>query len=142
MRTAAVCPTCSTYTNALCVIYNGDDLDNIQATSGMSMEEIVVLINNAFPAYLTTVINAPFLGKLAVDAANYTAFIAVSTDLALNTIWKQLLVVDIATTAGTSGSSGSSGGVPEYADNNAAVVGGLQNNDLYRTGDVLKIVHS
>lgn len=130
MRTAAVCPTCSTYTNALCVIYNGDDLDDIQVTSGMSMEEIVVLINNAFPAYLTTVINAPFLGKLAVDAANYTAFIAVSTDLALNTIWKQLLVVDIAT------------GVPEYADNNAAVVGGLQNNDLYRTGDVLKIVHS
>lgn len=130
MRTASVCPTCSTYMNALCVIYNGDNLDNIQVSTDMSMEEIVILINNTFPAYLTTAINAHFLGKLAVDAANYTAFIAVSTDIDLNTIWKQLLVVDIAA------------GVPEYADNNAAALAGLQNNDLYRTGDILKIVHS
>lgn len=28
MRTAAICPTCSTYENALCVIYNGEYLPN------------------------------------------------------------------------------------------------------------------
>ena len=32
-------------------------------------------------------------------------------------------------------------GIPEYADNAAAIVGGLINGYLYRTGDALKIVH-
>lgn len=32
--------------------------------------------------------------------------------------------------------------VPEYADNAAAVTGGLNVGDIYRTGDVLKIVHT
>ena len=30
----------------------------------------------------------------------------------------------------------------EYADNAAAKIGGLVNGQLYRTGDILKIVHS
>lgn len=29
MRTAAICPTCATYENALCIIYNGSYLSNI-----------------------------------------------------------------------------------------------------------------
>lgn len=29
MRTAAICPTCATYENALCVLYNGEYLSNI-----------------------------------------------------------------------------------------------------------------
>lgn len=33
-------------------------------------------------------------------------------------------------------------GVAEYADNTAAKAGGLVDGDIYRTGDVLKIVHS
>jgi hypothetical protein len=32
-------------------------------------------------------------------------------------------------------------GAPEYADNAAAIAGGLTNGQVYRTGDVLKIVH-
>lgn len=32
--------------------------------------------------------------------------------------------------------------VPVYADNAAAVTAGLTNGQIYRTGDVLKIVHS
>ena len=33
------------------------------------------------------------------------------------------------------------GTVPEYADNAAAILGGLVNGDPYRTGDILKVVH-
>ena len=32
--------------------------------------------------------------------------------------------------------------ISSYADNAAAVTGGLVNGDIYRTGDLLKIVHS
>ena len=32
-------------------------------------------------------------------------------------------------------------GVSEYADNTAALAGGLTTGDVYRTGDLLKIVH-
>ena len=32
--------------------------------------------------------------------------------------------------------------VPEYADNAAAVTGGLVTGQIYRTGDALKIVHA
>jgi hypothetical protein len=34
------------------------------------------------------------------------------------------------------------GGIVEFADNAAAVTGGLVAGDLYRTGDALKIVHA
>jgi hypothetical protein len=33
-------------------------------------------------------------------------------------------------------------GVPEYADNAAAITGGLSAGTIYRTGDALKIVHA
>ena len=32
-------------------------------------------------------------------------------------------------------------GVSEYADNTAAIAGGITTGDVYRTGDLLKIVH-
>ncbi|MCD4697712.1 MAG: hypothetical protein K8S16_15920, partial [Bacteroidales bacterium] len=32
-------------------------------------------------------------------------------------------------------------GLPEYADNAAAIAGGLSAGDFYRTGDLLKVVH-
>jgi hypothetical protein len=32
-------------------------------------------------------------------------------------------------------------GISEYADNTAAIAGGLTTGDVYRTGDLLKIVH-
>jgi hypothetical protein len=31
--------------------------------------------------------------------------------------------------------------LPEYADNAAALLGGLKIGDLYRTGDLVKVVH-
>ena len=31
--------------------------------------------------------------------------------------------------------------LPEYADNSAAIAGGLTIGQVYRTGDILKVVH-
>lgn len=32
--------------------------------------------------------------------------------------------------------------LPEYANNAAAKAGGLKDGDVYRTGDIVKVVHS
>jgi hypothetical protein len=67
MRTAAICPTCATYENAVCVIYDGETLSNIgvppltdlQTALGSidaSLGSAIALINSvaANPIFLTT----------------------------------------------------------------------------------------
>ena len=47
MRTAAICPTCATYTNAVCVIYDGPAmLANIPASPMDDMDTILVALNS------------------------------------------------------------------------------------------------
>ena len=48
MRTAAICPTCATYENALCVLYDGEYLSNIDVDPMDSLEEALIKINNTF----------------------------------------------------------------------------------------------
>ena len=43
--------------------------------------------------------------------------------------------------AGSSGETLNASGILEFANNAAALVGGLVAGDFYRTGDALKIVH-
>ena len=45
MRTARVCPTCSTFENALCVLYNGEYLPFLDIAPGDSMEDVLVKLN-------------------------------------------------------------------------------------------------
>jgi hypothetical protein len=46
MRTANICPTCATYINAVCVIYDGPAvLTNIPASPDDNMDEILVALN-------------------------------------------------------------------------------------------------
>ena len=47
MRTAAICPTCATYTNALCTLYNGPYLSCIGVSPLDSLETALVLIDGA-----------------------------------------------------------------------------------------------
>jgi hypothetical protein len=67
MRTAAICPTCATYENAVCIIYNGvlltttgiAPLDNLEVALGKintTIGNVITLINNvsANPITLTT----------------------------------------------------------------------------------------
>jgi hypothetical protein len=57
MRTAAICPTCATFTNSLCVIYNGVYLSNINASPLDPLDTILTNINVAIGATNATVTN-------------------------------------------------------------------------------------
>lgn len=57
MRTAAICPTCATFENALCVLYNGEYLPAIDVAPLDSLEVALEKINAAItelpePAYI------------------------------------------------------------------------------------------
>ena len=93
MRIAALCPTCATFTNSICVIYNGVYLSNINAspldpldtvfanintavgninTSISNLNNSIVTVNNKYAPLTGTVvpvINASFVGQLYVDTA-------------------------------------------------------------------------
>jgi hypothetical protein len=47
MRTAAVCPECTSYVNAKCVIYNGDYLSTLDVAPSDNLEDILIKINDA-----------------------------------------------------------------------------------------------
>lgn len=46
MRTAAICPTCATYTNAVCVIYDGPYLSNLGINPMSSLDDALQQINS------------------------------------------------------------------------------------------------
>lgn len=50
MRTAEICPTCSTHTNAVCVVYDGPFLSNIGASPMDNLEYILGLIDSSIGA--------------------------------------------------------------------------------------------
>lgn len=82
MRTAQVCPTCATYTNALCVIYDGELLSNINVSPLDNLEEILVNINdNLVPIHGVTspTISATYLGQIYINTATDEVFIAIAT---------------------------------------------------------------
>ncbi len=130
MRTAAICPTCATYENALCIIYNGPYLPNIQASPLDDLPTILSKINsNLAPLFGVNppLTSSTYLGKLYLDITNSTLYSAKSVGTGV-TDWN--IVVTIPRT-----------GAPEYANNAEAVFAGLTIGKVYRTGDILKIVH-
>jgi hypothetical protein len=54
MRTAEVCPTCPTYENALCIIYNGPLLPITDISPGDSVEVAFGKIEALFATLTTT----------------------------------------------------------------------------------------
>lgn len=57
MRTAAVCPTCATFTNSLCVIYNGVYLSNINASPLDTLDTILSNIDGTVAAVNANIVN-------------------------------------------------------------------------------------
>lgn len=131
MRTAAICPTCPTYENALCVLYNGEYLTNIDVNPLDSMEVALGKVNanlvpKSGPANPSAA--AVYLGQLYVKTSGASNLYYAQTTGTGALDWRIVLSVGYT-------------GAPEYADNVAAVAGGLLVGQVYRTGDVLKIVH-
>lgn len=79
MRTATICPTCSTYENALCILYNGEYLTNTAIDPLDSVEEAIIKINNNLVP-LTGIFppntNATYVGQLYVNTAAPTLYYA------------------------------------------------------------------
>ena len=131
MRTAAICPTCSVYENALCILYNGSYLPNIDVNPLDSVEVAIEKINaNLVPVTGTAAPTAAavYLGQLYLRSAGAKNLYYAQTTGTGATDWRIVLSVPNA-------------GATEFADNAAAISGGLLVGQVYRTGDTLKIVH-
>lgn len=131
MRTASVCPTCSVYENALCILYNGLALAKTQIAPLDSIQVALEKIEANLPPLSGTAnpsAAALYLGQFYVrTSGNKNLFYAQTTGTgALD--WRMVLSTALT-------------GAPEYADNTAAVAAGLTVGQIYRTGDVVKIVH-
>lgn len=129
MRTAAICPTCATYENALCIIYNGPYLTNIKANPLEDLPTILAKINtNLVPLSGTTAPSIPaiYLGQTYLNTTTKLLYFAKSIGTGV-TDWNLVLTAPAVT--------------PQYLDNSAALFAGLVVGQIYRTGDLLKIVH-
>jgi len=70
MRTAAICPTCATYTNALCTLYNGSYLSNINVSPLDSLQVALTNINTTFTNVMfTNVIQTVTSSKIFVNGS-------------------------------------------------------------------------
>ena len=129
MRTAAICPTCATYENALCIIYNGPYLTTIKVNPLEDLQSVLAKINtNLVPIVGTTApsTSATYLGQTYLNTAKSMLYFAkaIGTGAA---DWSLVLTTPLVT--------------PQYANNSAAIFAGLVAGQIYRTGDFLKIVH-
>jgi len=131
MRTAAVCPTCATYTNALCIVYDGEYLPTLDVSPLDNLESILGKIDEKVgPKTGTTspTINAEFIGQLYVDTLRDLLYYAKSVGTGA-TDWRLVLSVSPIV------------GALVYPDNATALAAGLVVGQVYRSGDILKIVH-
>lgn len=131
MRTAAICPTCATYENALCILYNGSYLTNIDVEPLDSLDVALGKINsNLVPRTGTGAPTAAaiYLGQLYTRTAGATNLYYAQTIGTGAADWRIILSIPYT-------------GAPEYLDNTDAVANGLSVGQVYRTGDFLKIVH-
>lgn len=129
MRTAAICPTCATYDNAKCIIYDGPFLANIQVNPLEDLQLILAKINaNLVPRVGTTApsSSATYIGQTYLNTTTKLLYFAKSVGTGV-TDWNLVLTAPAVT--------------PQFANNSAAAFAGLVAGQIYRTGDFLKIVH-
>ena len=72
MRTTAICPTCATYENALCILYNGEYLVNTDIEPLDSVETAIIKINNnlvPITGIIAPTNSAVYIGQLYVNTA-------------------------------------------------------------------------
>jgi len=81
MRTASICPTCATFENALCVLYNGAYLTNTKIALGDSLETALGKINSNLVPLTGTVApttNAIYLGQQYLNTVTNQLYYAKS----------------------------------------------------------------
>lgn len=105
MRTAAICPTCATYENALCVLYNGEYLPAIDVAPLDSLEVALEKINSAItelpePAYISLSYSGakPILTLPSIVAPNLTY---VTDQVPTGEIWADFSFNNLGAIGGT-----------------------------------------
>jgi hypothetical protein len=117
-------------------LYNGVYLSNVVANPGDSLDVVLGNINNNLVpltgagvpdvVYGAPQSPAPYVGKLYVD--NITSLVYYAKSAGTSSDYARILSAPLA-------------GVPEYSNNSAAIFAGAEIGSIYRTGDLLKIVH-
>lgn len=107
MRTADICPTCAVYYNALCVLYNGDYLGELDLEPLDSLEVALEKIAAALNAFSgTTDPTSPlipnFLGQHYINTNSLELWVGLSTTLP---IWGLVGVITTTTTTSTTTST-------------------------------------
>jgi hypothetical protein len=83
MRVAEICPTCATYINASCIVYDGSYLPNTDVSPMDTLDEILEKIDNSFE--LTDGVGIPtsvpaYVGQLYL-ATNGNLYIGLSDSI-------------------------------------------------------------
>ena len=79
MRIPEICPTCVTYINAKCIIYDGDYLSNIDVSPMDPLDEILSNINTLLiprSGAVAPTANASYIGQLYVNTSVPTLYYA------------------------------------------------------------------
>lgn len=98
MRVVEICPTCATYINAACIIYNGDYLTNLDVAPLTSLDEILGNINDAIPPLNGegNPTDVPvYIGQLYIDTTGPNLWIGLGTSSAN---WGLIGVISTTTT--------------------------------------------
>lgn len=104
MRTAEICPTCATYINASCVLYDGEYLSTLDVSPLDPLDEILESINSTIPpasgASAPTAIPS-FLGQFYLQTSGPYLYVGLS-DTVANWGLVGLLITTTSTTSTTS----------------------------------------
>lgn len=102
MRVAELCSLCATYINATCIIYNGDNLSNIDVPPLTSLDEALANINASFASLsgsgIPTAVPA-FIGQQYIDTAAGDLYIGLSTTIPNWGLVSELITTTTTTTA-------------------------------------------
>src|SRR5690606_14855748 len=118
--------------NAFAFATNSTIRASFNATGGFSLFHKWVAYNNAAPGNGEIPMGDALGGVWTMNTITAGSNISVTNGSAS---------ITIATSATPTFTGVTISGIAEYADNAAAISGGLTTGRLYRTGDILKIVH-
>lgn len=82
MRIATICPTCATFINSVCVIYDGEYLANIDVAPGDTLEEILAKINGSCACTTTTTTSTSTSTSTTTTTSTSTSTTTTTTTIA------------------------------------------------------------
>ncbi len=101
MRTAAICPTCATFINAACIVYDGDLLTNLDVAPLDTLDVILEKINDALEpqsGHGDPTSNVVFVGQFYIDLDIPALWVGITAGIPN---WGSLGTISTTTTTST-----------------------------------------